>query len=129
MKELGFFDVFCTNTAGDNSNAFGVYLSQISMFFEYGIEWVRTSFTLLLNTLIPLPFLYFLLSLWFNSLTYSLIYSFTCLMYKSCSQCLGKKVFHLNHKGKDKIVPCPTCKGDGYFLLDSQSNTDSSSNT
>ena len=46
LKELGFFQVFCTNSAGDKDDAFGVYLSQVSMFFEYGIEWVRASFKL-----------------------------------------------------------------------------------
>lgn len=44
LKELGFFDVFCTNCAGDDSSAFGVYLSQVSMFLQYGIQWVRSSF-------------------------------------------------------------------------------------
>lgn len=44
LKQLGFFDVFSTNKAGDSNTAFGVYLSQVSLFLEYGINWVRTGF-------------------------------------------------------------------------------------
>ena len=43
LNTIGFFDVFSTNCANDK-DGFGVYLSQVIMFLEYGIEWVRKGF-------------------------------------------------------------------------------------
>lgn len=41
LEGLGFFNVFRTN-----SGKFGVQLSQVVMFLELGIEWVRNGFTM-----------------------------------------------------------------------------------
>jgi len=39
LRDMGFFNVFCTN-----AGTFGVQLSQVIMFLEYGIQWVRNGF-------------------------------------------------------------------------------------
>lgn len=45
LEEIGFFDVFATNhSADDVKKGFGVYLSQVVLFLQYGIEWVRKGF-------------------------------------------------------------------------------------
>lgn len=43
LGELGFFDIYSTNCASEEKG-FGVYVSQVVMFLEYGIEWIRTGF-------------------------------------------------------------------------------------
>lgn len=44
LNQLGFFDVFSTNHSCDKLNSFGVYLYQVILFFEFGIDWVRRQF-------------------------------------------------------------------------------------
>ena len=45
LASLGFFDVFSTNHAYE-PHGFGVYLSQVILFLEYGTLWVRSGFKL-----------------------------------------------------------------------------------
>lgn len=41
LRDLGFFNIYSTN-----SGAYGVQLSQVVMFLEFGIQWVRNGFTM-----------------------------------------------------------------------------------
>lgn len=43
LKQLGFFDVFVSNKAF-KPKGFGVYLSQVILFFQHGISWIRKGF-------------------------------------------------------------------------------------
>lgn len=44
LNKLGFFDVFSSNHSFDKHNSFGVYLYQVVLFLQHGIDWVRSSF-------------------------------------------------------------------------------------
>jgi len=45
LKDMGFFDVFVSNKAY-KPNGFGVYLSQVILFFQYGVNWIRRGFVI-----------------------------------------------------------------------------------
>lgn len=39
-------------------------------------------------------------------------------MYKSCHMCKGRKTLIV----RGNTIACPTCKGEGYFLMEEEDN-------